>query len=540
MEDMIMKLTIPRVLSSVFKANRKIAIVAFAFTHFLSIHAMFSPALRTSLIAAGKKRLNSKVLPSSSSAVQVSSKPIVGKYLTPISNTQENNTHKNAAFAPRRFSEGAYARQESRSTSGEQGSNDDSYSWRRRRYKFFLVGSLAAATAATYEYGTTSCQAAEQVPEAASSLRVDDGLQELNYTINLMWINRVFEPDQKYIHPSIDQHELEVNLLNTAFKWATLNPNATVCIWYDSAFITPQAVQNTQEIINTYKCACPSACVELKDVRDLPMVQAYPEIFSDKLPVFFRADLLRLIASVHLLKESNVCGCFIYADLDIKPISHAELFNSQTIKDLQEFGIIVDEEQYSPYGFENSFHILSNQNALLMQAIEQMLIELSMIRAKHALRGEVTSLYMPQSGPMKVIQESIFRAYQNMFEYYCHIAGLGVLTVRPFYSGSGKSEQYDFTKHGFEVFGVKELYEPRTEFKLEDKVLKEKASMNTKGCFVPTISVSRPLPQCYYDYALPDSERPYFSKRTMEIATITGVCVGVGAIAALIAKSIYG
>src|SRR5260221_2613510 len=96
------------------------------------------------------------------------------------------------------------------------------------------------------------------------------------YSINLMWINERLTKDQKFIHPSNDE------FISTACKWAVLNKNGVVNVWYDGELSTSDAIENTKNAIQkkhqgnsriafiTQQFKAP---IRLKDVRDLPKVK---------------------------------------------------------------------------------------------------------------------------------------------------------------------------------------------------------------------------------------------------------------------------
>ena len=75
----------------------------------------------------------------------------------------------------------------------------------------------------------------QQVQEKAAAQKLHNA-QRLDagtgYTINLMWINKKLNPDQKYIHPSANEQELDSNLGNNLTGWAEKNPKSTVQLWY--------------------------------------------------------------------------------------------------------------------------------------------------------------------------------------------------------------------------------------------------------------------------------------------------------------------
>jgi len=217
------------------------------------------------------------------------------------------------------------------------------------------------------------------------------------YTINLMWINRKLNENQQYIYPASNENELSKLFLRHIFKWALVNKNSTVHLWFDSMLTPAAAVKNTHLLIKNYLQAHPDvAPIILRDVRELPYVMANPEVFSDKTPIFFRVDLLRVIAQVHDI-TTGVTPYFVYSDLDIDPLSREEIFDEETLHKLQTFGIVM---AYHPIwqGFENSFSIVSNHNAQLLEAMTYTLIDLNIQRAYNALHGKFyKDWHMPEA-----------------------------------------------------------------------------------------------------------------------------------------------
>jgi hypothetical protein len=140
----------------------------------------------------------------------------------------------------------------------------------------------------------------------------------------------------------------------------------------------------------------------LRNLRDLPLVQAYPSAFHSGLPIYFRVDLYRLVAAFHLLSnEGN--GFFAYADLDMEATDCIKLIQDKE-NDLKEYGILMarnthpHKDGYIPY-FENGFQIISN-NSLLLRMFEEATIKPSIAKGQWvaSLLGtdtEEKSIYSP-------------------------------------------------------------------------------------------------------------------------------------------------
>ena len=205
------------------------------------------------------------------------------------------------------------------------------------------------------------------------------------YTVNLMWINRKFDPNQQYIYPACSEEQLMKKLLQPVYKWALVTQGGVIQLWFDSLLTPKKAVQKTVQLLQGYVAEHPElAPILFRDVRELPIVQQHPIIFSDKLPIFFRVDLLRVIAQVHDV-STGVTPYFVYADLDIKPLSREELFDEEAMQNLKTFGLVL---AYCPKfaGFENNFQMLSCHNKKMLEAMNYLLIELNIQRAYNALK----------------------------------------------------------------------------------------------------------------------------------------------------------
>ncbi len=283
------------------------------------------------------------------------------------------------------------------------------------------------------------------------------------YTIMLMWLNKKLYPEQKYIHPSDTQEEFEKNLGNHLIEWAHGNPRSSVQLWYDSALTPAQAITNTQAYIDTHHKKSTLAPITLQDIRSLPTVQKNDALFSDTVPVYFRADLSRVIASIEVLKKTKrTC---VYADVDIKPMPEKELFDTQTKQHLKDFGICMGRVPWARW--ENSFHMMEYRPNLI-KSLKKILVK-SNVRHAHR-RLQLNSLYK------HIDVERVYHSYYLMLNYFYSLEKLGTLQV----SGEIKSIQelcamldseYPVTSLGAKCKLVLDMSNPKTQDLLARKVL---------------------------------------------------------------------
>ena len=143
-----------------------------------------------------------------------------------------------------------------------------------------------------------------------------------------------------------------------------------------------------------------------------------------QISVYYRVDLCRLIILLQVLRE-NPLEYVIYADLDTKPISqhiffesdksHMEFYGPEdiqpktTIELLHEYGIVLPMAAPMDNDFENSIHIMSNDNPNMIISIQKMLIELNLKKCICWLNSNTLDFISPQE---------MYGGYYDMFEYY--------------------------------------------------------------------------------------------------------------------------
>lgn len=125
----------------------------------------------------------------------------------------------------------------------------------------------------------------------------------------------------------------------------------------------------------------------------------------NKIPVYFKVDLVRLIILLQLVRE-NPNSYAIYADFDTQPLDEEIIFTEECIKMLDTHGLVL------PGGsnftkFENSFHIIAGENLTcdnyMIISIDKMLIEYNIQKIIYEY-------------PVK--PQEVFDNYMDLFTYY--------------------------------------------------------------------------------------------------------------------------
>jgi hypothetical protein len=244
--------------------------------------------------------------------------------------------------------------------------------------------------------------------------------QAIDYSVNIMWINENLTSDQKYLKPAANEKELENGLLTPVRKWrAATMSDATITFWYDGDMIPPGALENTKELFQKDTLNHPEwAAISFKDIRYFPEVSLNPRVFSKETPIYFRADLLREIAAYNSILE-HPHQIFVYADLDVTPMSKEQLFDPETLENLKTFGIVFARGGIA--GFENSFQI-TKKNEKLLSAMKVALIDVSIARAKNILEGGSWAYKDP--GDTQPLTQSVFDTLNNnMLPYFYYLEG---------------------------------------------------------------------------------------------------------------------
>lgn len=279
------------------------------------------------------------------------------------------------------------------------------------------------------------------------------------YCINLMWINKKLKQPQASIFPNYSFSSYK----KTICEWHRLNPGAKINIWYDSLMITQEAVKNTIGLIGKV-----SDLISLKDIRELKIVKKNAQVFSDDIPVYFRADILRIIIAKNLLKE-NTNLYFVYSDLDIKPLSKKDLFDRVTLKELDRYSIIMAHE-YNLMNFENGFFI-ANYNKNLIKSMSLYLkvnIKIANQALSHTTRNKALAL----------ISECGFANLDILFSYKHYLDGHGKIIL-------DSQQEYDINRDGLDPLVSGSVLASKFKFVSDCKTVNKSNFVSTKKINIP-------------------------------------------------------
>ncbi len=240
------------------------------------------------------------------------------------------------------------------------------------------------------------------------------------YSINLMWINKKPMPkDQEFLFGDgeIEEEKKEdfrKRFIQPVSKWAKAHPGSSIDVWVDSAMATSEAVERSFAALKEALSGAEHAAIQFRDVRLLDVVKANPEAFTEKMPVYFRVDLLRAIAADHVLRNKEK-KLFVYGDVDMDPMTSEELFDKRTVNYLNEDGFVMAKGGW--LGFENGFQILNGEHAQFMDSHRKVLIDLSVEMAVQC--------------PAAIGEQQIYDTYPAMIAHLLEAGGrYGELKLR--------------------------------------------------------------------------------------------------------------
>ncbi len=244
------------------------------------------------------------------------------------------------------------------------------------------------------------------------------------FSINLFWINKEISLDEEYIFPLKKKTEIIATLID----WAIKNPQFTVIqLWYDKTLVSQQAIDNTLELVNS--CSEDNNLttpIILKDVGSLLLVQEHEEILNTMLPVYFRIDLLRLIAIYHEIVTEGVLYA-MYADLDMPAITHESLYDAETMFLLEKYGTVLTGIYKFGYSegriaYENNFQILSSHSKIFLDVMKTILIDSNIKKISGIIdqMREASKSYDGLSNldlnRMSVLEQEVFTSYREAFK----------------------------------------------------------------------------------------------------------------------------
>ncbi len=275
-----------------------------------------------------------------------------------------------------------------------------------------------------------------------------------SYSVNLMWVNDKENDNNTYIFPE----EKAFGFIKIASEWAKCNPQSSnVCIWYDSKFVNHNQVVNTNTLIQKkYEkvLGCGLLC---KDLRDIPLVKENEDVFSNKMPVYFRVDLLRAVIADHLINNEQAKGYIVYSDFNVPWLSYDQLFNDaeikneqereqyrdmlcklscgKTIENLNEIGLVLAKNNKSMGGgfpYENAFYILDCENQPMVKACRLGLIDINIQRALRVIKSG--KCYNDPNNKLnwKTFNQVVFASYGHMIKLFYYFSLKGEIVDDPY------------------------------------------------------------------------------------------------------------
>lgn len=311
---------------------------------------------------------------------------------------------------------------------------------------------------------------------------------EYPHSINVFWLLRDADLTQEYIYPAKDETDLFENFILKVTGWSIKNPEKTVVqVWYDSALVSEEAVNNTRELIESIVNKVDlHAPILLKDVRSVPLVQENDYILSTLLDVYTRVDLIREVIVFNEIVTEGVSYA-MYADMDMPRVTYEELYDAETLLKLEKYGIVFTHISNGIRGsYENNFQIICHNNNLL-EAFQLALIESTFGHLRFYLDALKKSKV-----PMRSIDSHgiTCSAYDEMLNYFCYLEIYG---RQPMVGGfyDSEVELYNRQKHGIPI--------PLKAWGILPDSLVFKYDMNEmrENCCIPTKKVEMPQSKHY-------------------------------------------
>lgn len=186
----------------------------------------------------------------------------------------------------------------------------------------------------------------EKGPLPTSDNQYKNLFNSLRYGINLAWINQKRDEQGHYVCVGKTREAMD-EILKQLKKWRIANPEAEINFWYDSECTNGAAIENTKKCLEEVS-GTEYIPINLRDIREIPIVQANSDLFQSSIPIYFRVDLLKLIICLYLLENKGMDSA-IFTDLSIGAnvetvLSKEELYSPDKLNTLQQYGMLLGED----------------------------------------------------------------------------------------------------------------------------------------------------------------------------------------------------
>lgn len=203
------------------------------------------------------------------------------------------------------------------------------------------------------------------------------------YSVNLVFVNAEYRSKAKGPFffgcgkHSTQVEDFEDRLVSSIGNWAKEYPESPICLWLDFKLVAKNVIENSRAHVCQRLLAknLPTVNVHLKDLRLIPSISEQSDVFSAATPVYTRANLARIFATLHsVINSGSKYG--IYSDLDIEAPLPDVLFSSDNLHRIDRFSVGLVRSY--KYGWENSFFVLKEgsyelfKHALLDRCIKDL------------------------------------------------------------------------------------------------------------------------------------------------------------------------
>lgn len=179
------------------------------------------------------------------------------------------------------------------------------------------------------------------------------------YSLNFLWIHKDKLTEKGHLIGR-DDEKLNARVLFPLIDWSSKQPEANINFWYDGYMVDHENVENTKKLISI-NLQLKGKKIRFMNIRDIPFVKTNSDLFSPKIPIFFRVDLAKAVIADFVMRVEGL-SFVVNIDNDIAAITRAQLFDEPTLYALKNIGYSFGSTPGAEE--ENSFIILHSANDL--------------------------------------------------------------------------------------------------------------------------------------------------------------------------------
>ncbi len=207
-----------------------------------------------------------------------------------------------------------------------------------------------------------------------------ENIASSHYALNFLWLS-ISPIDEKQPLTGSDKARFETHMVAPLMDWQKKQTRAPISYWYDGDMVKDASIQLTKRLLA--ERGIDTAYLQFRNIRDIAVVKANAELFTPKIPIYFRVDLAKAAIGDHVLKIHKV-PYVANIDTDVAAITKEQLFDQRTLKALASHGYIFGAAFTQE---ENSFILLHNSSTFDVAEIHKReVLDASIAVAKDKLR----------------------------------------------------------------------------------------------------------------------------------------------------------